>query len=154
MSGVHIIALLSALGTLTVIVEMTRRRQLPEKYALLWLTVGIAIGALAVAPGLFNRLARSVGVVEPPALLAVVASLFLLVLCVYFSWEIGRAEDKIRVLAIEVTLLRKDVDDLAPAWSHAGQGGLVAEPKNSPPELTPPPIAPDNPGSNIRPVHP
>jgi hypothetical protein len=31
--------------------------------------------------------------------------------CVYLSWEVGRLEDKTRILAEELALLRKDVDD-------------------------------------------
>ena len=56
MSGVHIIALVSALATLTVIVELSRRRQLREKYAVVWLGVGVVMVVFAIAPGLFNRL--------------------------------------------------------------------------------------------------
>ena len=49
MSGVHLIALLSALATLTVIVELSRRRQLREKYAVVWLGVGVVIAVFAIA---------------------------------------------------------------------------------------------------------
>ena len=112
MSGVHLIALLSALATLTVIVELSRRRQLREKYAVVWLGVGVVIAVFAIAPGLFNRLAHSVGVINPPDLLTVLAALFLLVVCMHLSWEIGRLEDKTRTLAEEVALLRKDIEDL------------------------------------------
>jgi hypothetical protein len=115
MSGVHLIAILSAVATLTVIIELSRRRQLREKYALMWLAIGVVIAVFAIAPGLFNRFAHSVGVINPPDLLTVLASLFLLVMCVQLSWEIGRLEDKSRSLAEEVALLRKDIDDLGAA---------------------------------------
>ena len=65
----------------------------------------------AIFPGLFNSLAHSVGVKNPPDLLSILADLFLLVICVRFSWEIGRSEDRTRILAEEVALLRKDLDD-------------------------------------------
>jgi hypothetical protein len=116
MSGVHIIALVSALMTVTVIIELSRRRQLREKYALVWLAVGVVVAVIAIAPGLFNRFAHAIGVINPPDLLTVVAALFLLVVCVHLSWELGRMEDKTRLLAEEVTLLRNDLDALrAPA---------------------------------------
>lgn len=110
MSGVHIIALVSAVITLSVIVELSRRRQLREKYALVWLAVGVVVAAIAIAPGAFNDLAHAMGVINPPDLLTVVAALFLLVVCVHLSWELGRMEEKTRVLAEEVTLLRNDVE--------------------------------------------
>ena len=109
MSGVHIIALVLAVVTVSVILELSRRRQLREKYALVWLAIGFVVAAIAIAPGLFNRLAHAMGVINPPDLLTVMAALFLLVVCMYLSWELGRMEEKTRVLAEEVTLLRNDV---------------------------------------------
>ncbi|MGA2303292.1 MAG: DUF2304 domain-containing protein [Acidimicrobiales bacterium] len=111
MTGVHIIALISALVTLSLIVELSRRRHLHEKYAVMWLAVAVVIAVFAIFPGLFNSIAHGVGVKNPPDLLAVMADLFLLTVCVRFSWEIGRLEDRSRALAEEVALLRKDLDD-------------------------------------------
>jgi hypothetical protein len=111
MTGVHIIALISALITLSLIVELSRRRHLHEKYAVMWLAVAVVIAVFAIFPGLFNSLAHAVGVKSPPNLLTVMADLFLLTVCVRFSWEIGRLEDRSRDLAEEVALLRKDLDD-------------------------------------------
>ncbi len=111
MTGVHIIALVSALLTVAVIVRLTRRRQLPEKYAIVWLAVAVVIGFFAIFPGLFNSLAHDMGVKNPPDLLSVLADLFLLVVCVRLSFEIGRQEDRTRLLAEEVALLRRDLDE-------------------------------------------
>jgi hypothetical protein len=114
MSGVHVIALVSAVATLIVIIELSRRRQLHPKYAVLWLSVGVVLSVFAVSPALFNRMAHALGVISPPALLTVLAALFLLMVFVYLSWEVGRLEDKTRTLAEEVALLRKDLDDATP----------------------------------------
>lgn len=113
MTGVHIIALVMALLTLAVIIELSRRRHLHEKYAIIWLALSAVILFFAVFPGLFNSLAHAMGVKNPPELLATVASLFLLVICVRLSYEIGRLEDRSRTLAEEIALLRRQVDRLA-----------------------------------------
>jgi hypothetical protein len=110
MSGVHIIALTCALVTLVAVIELTRRRHIREKYAVVWLGVAFVILFFAIFPGLFNSLAHRMGVANPPDLVAVVASLFLLVICVRLSWEIGRLEDRSRTLAEEIALLRRDVE--------------------------------------------
>ena len=120
MSGVHIIALISALATLSVIIELSRRRQLREKYAVVWLGVCVVVAFLAIAPGLFNRAAHAMGVISPPDLLTVLAALFLLVVCVYLSWELGRMEDKTRLLAEEVALLRNGLEELTPRAPEPG----------------------------------
>jgi hypothetical protein len=98
--------------TITVIIDLSRRRQLREKYALVWLLVAVAVAVIAITPGLFNRVAHNLGVINPPDLLLVGAALFLLVVCVYLSWELGRMEDKTRLLAEEVSLLRNDLEVL------------------------------------------
>jgi len=77
----------------------------------MWLAVAVVIAVFAIFPGLFNYMAHGVGVKNPPDLLGVLADLFLLTVCVRFSGEIGRLEDRSRVLAEEVALLRKDLDD-------------------------------------------
>jgi hypothetical protein len=111
MTGVHIIALVAAVVTLSVIIELSRRSQLRTKYTVVWLLVGLVIAVFAIAPGLFNSIARGVGVKSPPNLLVVVAALFLLMVCVYLSWEAGRLEDKTRILAEEVAILRDEMEE-------------------------------------------
>ena len=115
MTGVHLIALVAALVTLTVIVELLRRQQLREKYAVLWLAVCVVVAFFAITPGLFNRIAHTLGVINPPDLLLVLAALFLLVVTVHLSWEIGRLEDRSRSLAEELAILRKEVEDRSAA---------------------------------------
>jgi hypothetical protein len=122
-TGVHLVALVSAVVTLVVIIELSRRRQLHPKYAALWLSVGVVLAVFAVSPGLFNRLAHGMGVISPPALLTVLAALFLLMVCVYLSWEVGRLEDKTRTLAEELAMLRTELEDVAPASASPGRGG-------------------------------
>ena len=134
MTGVHIIALVAALVTLTVIIELSRRSQLRNKYTVVWLLVGLVIAVFAIAPGMFNYIAHGVGVKSPPNLLVVVAALFLLMVCVYLSWEAGRQEDKTRVLAEEVALLRNELEE------------RTAAPAPSSPPSSPPPTA--SPGSD------
>lgn len=111
MSGVHVTALVACVVTISVIVELLRRRQLRDKYAAVWLIVCVPLAVFAIDPNLFNRLAHSLGVINPPDLLTVGAALFLLIVCVYLSWEVGRLENKTRVLAEEVALLRKELEE-------------------------------------------
>jgi hypothetical protein len=102
----RILPLLAATCTLLVIVSLLRRRQLREKYAVLWLVVSIAVATIAVFPGLLTALAEASGVRTPSNLLFFVAALVLLVVCVQLSWEISRLEDETRALAEEVAILR------------------------------------------------
>ena len=123
MTGVHLVALVSAVVTLDVIIELSRRRHLHPQYAARWLTVCVVLAVFAISPGLFNRMAHGLGVISPPALLTVLASLFLLMVCVYLSWEVGRLEDKTRTLAEELAILRTEVEDVTPVASSAPAAG-------------------------------
>jgi hypothetical protein len=119
MTGVHIIVVVCAVVTLAVIIELSRRSQLRTKYTVVWLLVGLVVALFAVAPGLFNSIAHGMGVKNPPDLLVVLASLFLLLVCVYLSWEVGRLEDKARILAEEIALLRNELDERTPTSNPA-----------------------------------
>lgn len=95
-----------------VMFELLRRRQVKEKYAVLWLLVGMGIVVLAVFPGLLDLSARAVGVKSGPNLLFLVTGLVLLLVCVHLSWEVSRLEDRSRALAEELGILRLELDTL------------------------------------------
>ena len=121
MSGVEIIALIAAVVTIAIIIELVRRRYIHERFAVIWLLVTIPIAFFGIFPNLFNRLAHAMGVKEPPALLSVLGVLFLLLICVRLSSEVGRLQERTEILAEEVALLRKELEDQA--------GTTTAEPE-------------------------
>lgn len=110
MSGIHVLALIGALIILTGMVELLHRRQLREKYAILWMAVSIGVAVLAVFPGLLDFVGRTLGVADPPNLLLFVAASVLLLISVHLSWEVSRLEDETRSLAEEVALLRLQLE--------------------------------------------
>ncbi len=114
MSDIKIVSLVAGIAILVVMVELLRRRQLKEKYAVLWLAVSVAVAVLAVAPGLLDAVARSLSVADPVNLLLFVGLLVLLSVCVHLSWECSRLEDETRSLAEEVALLRNQVEQREP----------------------------------------
>lgn len=95
-----------ALVNVAVMLELVRRRQLREKYALLWLAVGVGGVVLGVGRGLVDRLARAVGVEYGASVAFLGAILFLLLVCIHLSWEVSRLEERTRTLAEELALMR------------------------------------------------
>lgn len=95
-----------ALVNVAVMLELVRRRQLREKYALLWLTVGIGGVVLGAGRTYVDRLARAVGVEYGASVAFLGAILFLLLVCMHLSWEVSRLEERTRVLAEELALMR------------------------------------------------
>lgn len=97
---------ITALLLLVFIAELLRRRQLREKYAVLWLAVGIFTLPFGFIPDSLNNLARGVGVKSGASLVLFLAVVFLLLVCIHLSWEASRLEDETRALAEEVALIR------------------------------------------------
>lgn len=114
MTTTQAVALIGGLVTLAMMFELLRRRQLREKYAVLWLIIGAVIAVFGVWPPLLDRLATWLGIIDPPNLLFFLAILVLLVVTVHLSWEVSRLEDETRTLAEEIAFLRAERGTPAP----------------------------------------
>lgn len=101
-----------ALLIVGIVLEMLRRKQLREKYAVLWLIVGIATLVLAAFPRLLNIVAQFIGVQLPSNLLFILSILLLLGVCLHLSWEISVVEEETRTLAEEVAILRAQLEKI------------------------------------------
>jgi hypothetical protein len=112
MTDVHLFSIVAGMATMLAMLELVRRRQLREKYAVLWLGLGVAVGLLGLFPGLLNWIADKLHVADPPNLLLAVGVLVLLLVQVHLSWELSRLEDKTRTMAEEIAMLRLSVEDL------------------------------------------
>jgi hypothetical protein len=109
-ASAYIIVVAITLSTIAIIIRQVRMRRLKAKYALMWLLVAVVALPVALIPGLLDRTASSVGVAYGPALMFVFGLGFLAVLSVHFSCELTRLEERTRVLAEEVALLRCDLE--------------------------------------------
>lgn len=109
MGSTVILGVVGSAVVLVALFELMRRHRLREKYAVLWFFVALGVLALAVFPGLLSGAADLIGVEVPVNLLFFVASLVLLVLTLQHSYELGRLEEKTRVLAEEIALLRLEL---------------------------------------------
>ncbi|WAH96528.1 DUF2304 domain-containing protein [Arthrobacter sp. MMS18-M83] len=111
----NLAAFLLALIIVALVFEMLRRKKLREKYAALWLIVGVATLILAAFPYLLNIVAELVGIQVPSNLLFAMSILMLLGVCLHLSWEISVVEDETRSLAEEVAILRAQLESLSEA---------------------------------------
>ena len=110
MRSTIILGITGSAVVLVALFEMLRRHRLREKYAVLWFVVALGVLLMALFPGLLSGMADLVGVELPVNLLFFIASLVLLVLTLQHSYELGRLEEKTRVLAEEIALLRLELD--------------------------------------------
>jgi hypothetical protein len=116
-----------ALVNVAVMLELVRRRQLREKYALLWLAVAVGGIVLGIGRGVVDRIADAVGVDYGASVVFLGAILFLLLVCMHLSWEVSRLEERTRTLAEEMALLRGRDERAAPAAGATPAGGYPPE---------------------------
>ncbi|MCE3550362.1 DUF2304 domain-containing protein [Pseudonocardia sp. RS11V-5] len=106
----YIVPLIGAIVCLVTIAELLRRRQLREKYAVLWILVGTAVVVLTAFPEVLNWISRLLGIIVPANLLFFGALVLLLSVSVHQSWELSRLEDETRKLAEDVAILRLEAE--------------------------------------------
>lgn len=128
-------AFILALVIVVLVVEMLRRKKLREKYAALWLVVGLATLVLAAFPQLLAQTAQLLGVQVPSNLLFSMTILLALGVCLHLSWEISVVEDETRTLAEEAAILRTHIERL-----EARLDAELAEPTRTPPAIEPAPL--------------
>ena len=113
----HVVVLLVVLGGAFFLLRLLNRRQMRGKYTLLWMFVGLAVILLAVFPGILDRVSHFLRIYYAPTTLFLVAIGFLVLVCIYFSYELSRLEERTRVLAEELAILRSEQE--SPGNGHS-----------------------------------
>lgn len=109
----HVVVFLVALIGAWFLLRMLRKRQMRGKYTLLWMFVGAIVLILAVYPDGLDRTSQWLDIYYAPSTLFIGGIAFLTLVCVYFSWELSRLEERTRVLAEEVAILRGEKEQQA-----------------------------------------
>lgn len=107
-----IAAFILSLLIVLLVFDMLRRKKIREKYAALWLVVGLSMLVLAAFPRLLEFVADILNVQVPSNLLFAMSIVLALGVCLHLSWEISVVEDETRVLAEEAAILRAQLDKL------------------------------------------
>ena len=105
---ISIAASIASLLLLLIVLELIRGRRLKERYALLWIVTGLVLLVLSAWRGGLNTIAGWLGVATyPPAILFAVATLFVIVVLLYYSTVLSQLADQSTVLAQRVALLEQ-----------------------------------------------
>lgn len=106
--------------------EMLRRQKLREKYAVLWIVIGIGTLLLAAFPALLEQASGLLGIQVPANLLFITTLVLLVGVCLHLSREQSQAEDEVRILCEEVALLKVELSALQQSvGSHPRQDGTT-----------------------------
>ncbi len=104
----HVLVVLVVLTGGFFLLRLLNRRQMRGKYTLLWMFTGLAVLLLAAFPSGVDHASRFLHVYYAPSTLFLAAIGFLLLVCVYFSYELSRLEERTRLLAEELAILRAE----------------------------------------------
>ena len=116
----YVLAVAAAIVGLVLIFRQVRLGRLRAKYALIWLTVALIVLPFAVIPGLLDETASFLGIAYGPTLLLVAGLVFFAALSIHFSSELTRVEERTRVLAEEIAILRYELESSRPANDRGG----------------------------------
>lgn len=105
-------AIALALVILVLVITMMLRRQLREKYAVLWLIIGLAVLVLGLFPQALGWMTAVLGFQVPANLLFTLAIVLLLAVALHLSWELSQAEEEVRRLAEEAGIAREQIERL------------------------------------------
>jgi hypothetical protein len=121
----HVLVFAVCLVGALFLLRLLRRRQLRGKYTLLWIVTAFVLLAVATFPGVIDRVARSLDIYSPPNALFLLAIAFLLIVCIYFSYELTRLEERTRILAEELAILRSELPSEADGSAVADRSPSV-----------------------------
>lgn len=111
----HIVIALGVVAGGWFLLRLLRRGQMRGKYTLLWMAVGAVILLLAAYPAALDHTSHFLHIYYAPSTLFLLGIGFLLLVCVYFSWELSRLEERTRLLAEELAILRGEQQEQSAA---------------------------------------
>ena len=100
------------MAVLAFMINLLRKRQMQERYAMLWLLAGVG---LTLAPIFINQIdgfAYALGFAYPPALLLMLAMVGLLLIILQLSLTISKNSEHLKVLTQELGLMQNELDRL------------------------------------------
>ena len=122
---VQIVAVVVTAVLLLAVLELVRRRQLSERYALLWMMVAVVLLLLAVWTDLLDWASDLVGIADPANALFLAAFGVAFLLLLHFSVANSRLGEETKILAQEVASLEERLraehpQDEAPVGTEQG----------------------------------
>lgn len=94
------------------ILELLRRKVLREKFAMVWLSVAIAVIVGAVFPDLVNEVSRNLGFQYLSNFVLFIFGLINFLIAMQLSLAISKSELQIQTLAEEIAIINAKIEDI------------------------------------------
>lgn len=119
----HVFVVIVTLFVVAFVIYLVRKRGMKSKYSLLWILISITLLGIVTFPNLYDQVSESLGIQYPPATILFISVAILFMVVVHFSWELSRLEERSRVLAEELALLRRQVEAIGGEEETSPTGG-------------------------------
>jgi hypothetical protein len=104
-TAAQVLTVFIGVGGFVLVLALVRKGYLKERFAAIWLFIGVGMILLALFRPLLDRLSESLGIQSGTTTLFVIAILVILGVLLQLSIAVSRGEDKMRDLAEAVALL-------------------------------------------------
>lgn len=111
-SRIQLWAVIASILLLLVIIELIRRKNLKERYSLLWLITGGIFLILSLELDYLTPIAQFFGFLVASNALFLAAFLFLVIISLGMTIAVSNLSEKNKRLTQELVLLKKRVEDL------------------------------------------
>ena len=91
---------------LILIARQVRRRQMRATYLVIWTSLCLLVIPFIAIPGAIEQVSSWLGIYYPPATVFLLAIVVLFLISLHFSRQLTRLEERTRILAEELALLR------------------------------------------------
>lgn len=108
----RVFVFLAGLAILLFILNLVRKKQLREQYALLWIVAAVVLCLAAMFIHGIERLSHLVGIYYPPAFLFLIAILMILLLQFHFSTVISHLKEQNKALIQDLGILSSELKAL------------------------------------------
>lgn len=117
----RIFVILLGLAVALFVINQVRTRKIKEQYALLWILTAVLLVLVPIFVDVVDAISYALGILYPPAFIFLIALICILIILFQFSMSISRFSEEIKVLAQDIALLTKRVEDLESR--HASEEG-------------------------------
>jgi hypothetical protein len=112
-TAAQVLTVFIGVGGFVLVLALVRKGYLKERFAAIWLFIGVGMILLALFRPLLDRLSESLGIQSGTTTLFVIAILVILGVLLQLSIAVSRGEDKMRDLAEAIALLSASRSDEA-----------------------------------------
>lgn len=108
----RIFVVILSLGILAIVINLVRRKNLKENYAILWVITCVVLTAVPLFINYLDKVSYAIGITYPPAFIYLIALIFILVLNLHFSVTVSKLSEQNKNLIQDQGILEKKVQDL------------------------------------------